>query len=1700
MIKKYSLVLIAILCSFFYGFGQITTIDFETSGAGYTSSGTENTGVAFTDVFNRTNPNIGGNSTFIWSVEDINLINPSIDLDQIDITGSSEFTFAIDMIAHHYIDWDDNDELLITYSIDSGTYQNLMWIQNAGATFNQAASLDSDFDGNGNCGTGILPALTIGNSGCNVTLSTFSTFTTAAISLSSNTTLDIKLQFNGLTATDEGIYLDNIIITETIPCTDAVDFANIQWPNSSPQDITVGGNFDVFAQVLEAGVTEAAGQGSNIEAWIGYNTTNDNPSNASWTWIAATYNTDSGNNDEYTAEIGSGLTTGTYYYASRFRLNGCGFTYGGTGGIWSSNSVQLNVNEDTLDFYNLQFPEIGSINIGGIFDVFGQVYEAGVTPGAGQGTGISAWVGYSTSNTDPSTWVNWVAAGYNPICADCNLDQNDEYFVDIGSVIPSAGTYYYATRFKLNSGPFTYGGILADGTAGSEWDGSTYISGVLTVIDPNPPICNFSDDFNRADNSTVGGGWTETGGDASILSNELSIITGGTTGIDYVYQDVSASYTTQLSASTDIVTWEFNLRQIRTDPSGFGNNNYGVGFILGGTSSDITTGNGYAVVLGQSGATDNIRLVNYSGGISNSTNIITGSSDFGNDYLSIRVVFDPSSSTWELFVRDDGTAFTSPSTLDVIDSEGTAINSTFTNSNLDFVAALWNHATGATETASFDNICISIETVCTPTHSITSFSPTSGPENTEVTIIGTGFTASTTATFNGATATIVSQTSTELVITVPSGASTGVITVNESSCDIETNTDFIIVDSVNNGCQGTVSTTELFISEITDATSGSLSYIEIYNGTGATVNLSEYTIEIRYNSGNTKVDFTMSGNLIDGGIHVVSTNVDTPCSVTGGNGSLNDEASTMSGVNTPKNGADCISLFKNYINASSPGTLIDVWGDCSKKNWRENLGVAIGNEGFNFKRLASASPIPNTTFTIADWNIIDWEDDACTDDDYSDIGSYTPGLTPIITLNPNASSSCELTAELTVAGSEGFNDSGDTQELTYQWYYSAPGDSGWTVITDGVLYTGATTTILSVSNVLNTIDYQFYCKIREDDVTCYQATNATRLDVERTTWDGSSWDNGDPDIDTIVIIDGNFDTRLGSPQTSFEACNLIVNAGYELNVRDITYVKVQNNVAVDGAIVVQTKGAFVQVDDAGTFTLNAGGTGSVIKETAIIEKWYEYTYWSSPVLGETVEDAFPDTPSNRRFWFNAQNYLDQTKEVGNDNNNTNPGQDDIDDNGDDWQIASGVMTKGLGYAATTSPLGMFPRTDQATFIGEFHTGDIYVSVYKNDAELADNNWNLIGNPYPSAISADDFLAANSVVNQNVPINPPIGAVSDGAIFLWSQDSSPSNSNNGNENENFAQSDYAIINSSTQVAGGDGEIPSRYIPSGQSFFTAYDDTAAGTLVSGTIYEGIIKFTNSMRMADTSSNNQFFRRVSETDNKLWLNLTSDNGVFSQIAMAYVEEASHKDDGSAYDTERISSLPRAASIYSKINGKKEKGFAIQSKSPSNLTVNEVINLGFKTEIDIPTLYKFSIPKLEGSFFETNNIYVKDRQLNRVHNLLDSDYAFTSETGEFNKRFKIVFKSKSKSFEKKAENLNTINSLKIIEHYNGNIEFALNSAFNLKKITILDFQGKLIYTLNADGYSKVFNLSNLKQATYIAQVELTDGSIITKKLIKRK
>ncbi len=115
--------------------------------------------------------------------------------------------------------------------------------------------------------------------------------------------------------------------------------ANLQFPANGV--INGGGSFSVFGRAFALGVTDSTGPGSGLLAWIGYNPASTNP--ATWTtWVPATFNVDAGQSDEYTAEIGSTLGGGVYYYATRFQYTGGPYLYGGYsssgGGFWNGST------------------------------------------------------------------------------------------------------------------------------------------------------------------------------------------------------------------------------------------------------------------------------------------------------------------------------------------------------------------------------------------------------------------------------------------------------------------------------------------------------------------------------------------------------------------------------------------------------------------------------------------------------------------------------------------------------------------------------------------------------------------------------------------------------------------------------------------------------------------------------------------------------------------------------------------------------------------------------------------------------------------------------------------------------------------------------------------------------------------------------------------------------------------------------------------------------------------------------------------------------------------------------------------------------------------------------------------------------------------------------------------------------------------
>ena len=167
-----------------------------------------------------------------------------------------------------------------------------------------------------------------------------------------------------------------------------------------------------------------------------------------------------------------------------------------------------------------------------------------------------------------------------------------------------------------------------------------------------------------------------------------------------------------------------------------------------------------------------------------------------------------------------------------------------------------------------------------------------------------------------------------------------------------------------------------------------------------------------------------------------------------------------------------------------------------------------------------------------------------------------------------------------------------------------------------------------------------------------------------------------------------------------------------------------------------------------------------------------------------------------------------------------------------------------------------------------------------------------------------------------------------------------------------------------------------------------------------------------------------------------------------------------------------------------------SIQGKS---LPFDKEDEIPLGIDIITPGDYKIAIAMVDGLFEDpSQNIYLEDSQLGIVLNLRTAPYTFTSEAGNFNNRFKILFSNSTLSnpnFE------NDINSVIVLNNSN---EFTIKSSLkNLDQITIYDLLGRQLYFEGGINKNNI-SLSNvtLNNQTLIVKIKLENGIIVTKKI----
>jgi hypothetical protein len=421
----------------------------------------------------------------------------------------------------------------------------------------------------------------------------------------------------------------------------------------------------------------------------------------------------------------------------------------------------------------------------------------------------------------------------------------------------------------------------------------------------------------------------------------------------------------------------------------------------------------------------------------------------------------------------------------------------------------------------------------------------------------------------------------------------------------------------------------------------------------------------------------------------------------------------------------------------------------------------------------------------------------------------------------------------------------------------------------------------------------------------------------------------------------------------------------QLTVNDLT-------VDLNGKIVLKSPNDNSVAGSLITFG-NVSNSGTMQAERFVSGGKYTYV---SPPNDVTSSSLFTDNPNG---YFNPNFYsYDQSFDANPNPDNELYSEWDENNFNDAWLEAhnniygSGIILSdpGIGYAYYNDMDRFF------VFDGTFNAGNQSVNLYYNDNDVNNgyfDGWNLIANPFPSALNWDYSGWDKTYV--------------DAAIYYWDGTSS----NIGNYKYYVATTDD--YSDGTNVVNGG----SQFIPSSQAFFVKAK-TIAGETGQSFIIPNNARFHNNQEFwgKETPQN----KKVKASDAFIRLKATANNAT-DELVVRYIPEATPEYD-SDYDAYKMysdaSDVPQIYS-YNTING---AGFAINSRPIAS--INETIPIGIEIGKAGPSE---CVIELTDYKYNNSHIYFQDTQEGINHNLSSVKlYQFIiPDSSDSRGRFNILF-----------------------------------------------------------------------------------------------
>ena len=574
-------------------------------------------------------------------------------------------------------------------------------------------------------------------------------------------------------------------------------------------------------------------------------------------------------------------------------------------------------------------------------------------------------------------------------------------------------------------------------------------------------------------------------------------------------------------------------------------------------------------------------------------------------------------------------------------------------------------------------------------------------------------------------------------------------------------------------------------------------------------------------------------------------------------------------------------------------------------------------------------------------------------------------------------------------------------------------------------------------NALSTVADNFVATIKGNNLALLGGQTFTinitpQTCVTSTTWNGTTWSNGIPDKNKNVIFNGNFTTSA-----NLEACSIQVNGTAVLTIASGTNVTVNRAVSINTSanIIVQNNANLIQVEH-----LNNTGIATVNRNSTPIVR-LDYTLWSSPVVNQNLLAFSPQTVANRFYVYNPLT-------------GTNGSYDAIIPSSNNF-----LPTKGYLVRAPNNWSSSVYSPYNGIFTGTFNN-----AYFKPVVKKGTSGYNAIGNPYPSTISANDFILKNTfnrgTENQTI----------DGTLYFWTHTQQavsgtyPLN--------NYAT--YTLLGGTASAAGG--ATPNGIIQVGQGF------------IVNAVVPSYISFSNEMRLVNNG--NQFFRAFNpsvvafntEEKHRVWINLKNNSGQFSQILVGYMNEATNDYD---FGIDGLAFGNQGSNLYSIED---ENKFAVQGRTLP-FTDEDVVPLGIS--IVEPSVYEITIDNLDGLFAGSQSIYLKDKVLNVIHDLKSAPYSFNSSVETIENRFEIVFKNETLS-----NNLEEFSNITI--HQSENIVYIKSDNDEIEQIEVYDILGRnIFYKTKINETALNFSVQGIRNQVLVIKITAENQGLTTTKII---